>query len=270
MSGFVLRVIAMLTMLTDHIGWNFLERPMMLTWIGRVAFPLYAVLLADGYHCIHTDQDRLSRHLSTMLILAVVSEFGYDLMDERLVFSHYLDSQSNLITLLCGYVGMLATETLAPSTQSGGKCASGTRLVPLLCAYGLLGFANYMAHGNFNLVGPWLVIALYWYLRASRKAEAAGAAWSWGKRLLILVSGFAVYLVLYFWVRSGFGPPLRLWKEVVDFAPWIVGHLIAAFLISRYNGTLGYHGKWFRRLYTSFYPAHMYVIGIICILMGKQ
>lgn len=45
---------------------------------------------------------------------------------------------------------------------------------------------------------------------------------------------------------------------------------IAVLIISLYNGKLGYHGKWFRMLYTSFYPAHMYVIGIICILLGKN
>ena len=78
-----------------------------------------------------------------------------------------------------------------------------------------------------------------------------------------------VYLVLYFWVRSGFGNAAGWWKEVVDYAPWIAGHVIAALVISLYNGRPGYRSKWFSTLYTSFYPAHMYVIGILCIMMGK-
>lgn len=42
MSGFVLRIIAMVTMVIDHIGWNFLDNPLYLTWFGRIAFPVYA------------------------------------------------------------------------------------------------------------------------------------------------------------------------------------------------------------------------------------
>ena len=134
MNGFVLRVMAMSTMLTDHIGWNFLDNPMLLTWIGRIAFPLYAFLLAEGFLIIHSDRNLLNRHLSTMLIPAVVSEPGYDLMDARLDFAHYLSSQSNMITLLLGYVGMLATEAMLPSTQAEREGVSGTRIVSLVCA----------------------------------------------------------------------------------------------------------------------------------------
>ena len=47
MTGFILRIIAMATMLLDHIGWNFIDNPMLLTWIGRIAFPCYAFLLAE-------------------------------------------------------------------------------------------------------------------------------------------------------------------------------------------------------------------------------
>ena len=269
MSGFVLRIIAMATMLTDHIGWNLLENPMALTWIGRIAFPVYAFLLAEGFRFIHQDRERLCRHLSVMLILAAVSELGYDLMDSRLDFARYLDSQSNMITLLLGYIGMQLTEAFVPEVPSGGKRAAGTRIATLFCGYGLLGFANYMLHSNFNMVGPWLVIAFYWYQRASGATGSGNRAWPWGKRFLVLVSGFAVYLVLYFWVRSGFGDAARWWKEVADYAPWIAGHLIAALVISLHNGKLGYRSKWFSNLYLAFYPAHMYALGIICILMGK-
>ena len=293
MNGFVLRVIAMVTMLIDHIGWNFLDNSMILTWIGRIAFPLYAFLLAEGFLIIYHDKERFSKHLAIMLILTAVSFPGYALLEERLDFAHYLDSQSNMITLLIGYFGMMATETLAPSalsatagrTASAGRAASaaaaasaahagkdrpsGMKIAALVVTYVLLGLANYMMKGNFNIVGPLLVIAYYWVIRVSKQSARDGKPWSWGRRLAVNILIFAIYLPVYFWVRSGFGGPALWWKEVLDYAPWIVGHVIAAVIISLYNGELGYHEKWFRRLYTSFYPAHTFVIGLICVLTGR-
>ncbi len=269
MNGFLLRVIAMSTMLIDHIGWNFLDTPMLLTWIGRIAFPLYAFLLAEGFLIICRDRERLSKHLAIMLVLTVVSFPGYALLEERLDFANYLDSQSNMVTLLIGYGGMLVTEALIPLAKPVKESASKMKIFALVCAYLLMGEANYMMKGNFNIVGPLLVIAFYWYIRFSKAAANSGEAWSWSRRITTLLLIFVAYLIPYFWVRSGFGNPARWWEEVVNYAPWIVGHALAALIISLYNGELGYHEKWFKRLYLSFYPVHTFVIGLICVLTGR-
>ncbi len=239
---------------------------MTLTWIGRIAFPIYAFLLAEGFLIISHDSERLKKHTAKLIALAVITEFGFDLMYFGLHFADYLDSQSNMITLLLGLLGMMASEWFAPSE---GEAAARKRIALLVCVYGFLGFANYMMKGNFNLVGPWLIIAFYWYIRRSRDASNAGNSRPWARRFLTILLLFLCYLSLYFWVRSGFGNAAGWWKEVMDYAPWIAGHILAAFLISLYNGELGYHAKWFRRLYSAFYPVHLYVIGIICILTGN-
>ena len=76
---------------------------------------------------------------------------------------------------------------------------------------------------------------------------------------------FACYLILYFWVRSGFGNFTAWTAEVTAYAPWIIGYAMAAVIVGLYNGELGYHEKWFSRFYTSFYPLHMYLIGFISL-----
>lgn len=268
MDGFALRLIAMATMLIDHIGWNFLKTPMYLTWIGRIAFPIYAFLLAEGFLIIHADRNRLIKHFSILIVLAVVSEPCYDLMESGLKFADYLNSQSNMITLLIGYLCMLATEALIPSDSVNTDHVSWERIAALISAYALAGFANYMLKDNYNCVGPWLVTAFYWYIRVSKSDAKAGHSWSWKRRLLVLLLIFLCYLPLYFWVRSGFGDAARWWQEVVNYAPWIAGHAIVALIISLYNGELGYHEKWFNRLFLSFYPLHMFIIGLIRILSG--
>lgn len=53
----------MITMVINHVGWNFLDNPLYLTWIGRVAFLIYAFLLAEGFLIISKDKKRLTKHL---------------------------------------------------------------------------------------------------------------------------------------------------------------------------------------------------------------
>ena len=116
MTGFVLRIIAMVTMLLDHIGWNFIDNPMLLTWIGRIAFPCYAFLLAEAFFFVFREKRRLLKYISTLVLLAVISEPCYDLLEFGANFgSSFMESQSVMITLLLGFLGMSLTELLFPS-----------------------------------------------------------------------------------------------------------------------------------------------------------
>ena len=266
MSGFVLRIIAMVTMVIDHIGWNFLDNPLYLTWIGRIAFPVYAFLLAEGFLIICKDKKRFIKHLSLLLILALLSEPGFDILEFRLNISEYMESQNNIITLILGFIGMTITESFFP-IDADNEGNTKTKIISLFIAYLFLGVGNYLIHGNFNIVGPWLVIAFYWYIRMAKKENQY--QWKWLKRFSILFLIFVCYLCIYFWVRSGFGNPAKWWKEVVDYSPWVIGHALALIILSFSNGKLGYHKRWFKNLYIVLYPVHIYIIGLLCLLLGR-
>ena len=65
MTGFVLRIIAMVTMLIDHVACNLLNAGTLSTVmrsIGRLAFPIYAFLLAEGFLIFYKDKKILERH----------------------------------------------------------------------------------------------------------------------------------------------------------------------------------------------------------------
>ena len=110
----------------------------------------------------------------------------------------------------------------------------------------MTGFANYMMLSNFNFVGPLLVIAFYWFIRKSRDSKTNLNKWPWWKKFAVLLLIFVVYLPIYFWVRTDFGGFTRWIQELKDYLPWIIGHLGAIFVLSLYNGELGYHKKWFK------------------------
>lgn len=92
MSVFVLKIIAAATMVVDHFGaavyLHFMEglphelaayEAMRL--VGRIAFPIYAYLIAQG--CVHTKN--IGRYLLRLGFLALVSEVFFDLafMEQR-------------------------------------------------------------------------------------------------------------------------------------------------------------------------------------------
>lgn len=264
MTGFVLRIIAMATMLADHIGWNFIDNPMLLTWIWRIAFPCYAFLLAEGFFFVFKDKRRLLKHISTLILLAVISEPCYDLLEFwPKVLSSFMESQSVIITLLLGFLGMSITELLIPSKKESNEKIWRKTVLILICAYILIAFTNYKMGANFNLVWPLLIIAYYWYLRYSRNEEKTENKWWWIKRFCVLLGIFVIYLPIYFWVRSGFGNWAEWIEQIKTFLPWIGGHALAALILSFSNGKLWYHKKWFKIFYTLFYPVHALIIGLI-------
>ena len=267
MTGFVLRIIAMVTMLLDHIGWNFIDDPMMLTWIGRIAFPCYAFLLAEWFFFVFKDKRRLIKHLSTLIILAVISEPCYDLLEfGPNVLSSFMESQSVMITLLLGFLGMSITELLLPSNWEESEKSQRKNIVVLICAYLLIGFTNYTMKANFNFVWPLLVIAYYRYLRYARNEEKTENKWSWTKRFWVLLGIFVVYLPIYFWVKSGFGNWAEWMEQITKYLPWIGGHALTALILSLSNCKLWYHKKWFKIFYTLFYPVHALIIWILICL----
>ena len=73
MSGLVLKVFALVCMIIDHTGASILRHSdyyMTLRIIGRLAFPIYCFLIAEGY--VHTGNVR--KYAARMLVFAAVSE----------------------------------------------------------------------------------------------------------------------------------------------------------------------------------------------------
>ncbi len=267
MTGFILRIIAMATMLLDHIGWNFIDNPMLLTWIGRIAFPCYAFLLAEAFFFVFKEKRRLLKYVSTLILLAVISEPCYDLLEFGAnIGGSFMEAQSVMITLLLGFLWMSLTELLFPTNERKSEKVQRKYIIVLACAYLLIGFTNYKMEANFNFVWPLLAIAYYWYLRYSRNEEKTENKRNWIQRFWVLLGIFAIYLPIYFWVRSGFGDGAAWMEQVTKYLPWIWGHCVAALVLSLSNGKLWYHKKWFKIFYTLFYPVHALIIGLLISL----
>ena len=76
----VLKLIAVVTMLIDHIGWIFYPNIVIFRIIGRLAFPIYAFSIADGVK--HTRNRK--KYILNILIFAIISQVPYYLLTKKL------------------------------------------------------------------------------------------------------------------------------------------------------------------------------------------
>ena len=121
LSGSALKMIALITMMIDHVGSvllsqaAFANRPFIsigshaltlyfiVRKIGRLSFPIYCFLITEGY--IHT-HDR-KRYGINLLIFALISEIPWNYEHTgRLFYS----SQNVFFTLFLGYLGICVYE----------------------------------------------------------------------------------------------------------------------------------------------------------------
>ena len=70
-----LKIIALVAMTCDHVGKELLPQCQILQIIGRLAFPIFAYTLVEGF--MHTHD--VKKYLMRLGILALLSEIPFDL-----------------------------------------------------------------------------------------------------------------------------------------------------------------------------------------------
>ncbi len=106
LSSFVLRMLALVTMLIDHTGLALFPSVGLFRCIGRVSFPLYCFLLVQGFW--HTRDVRA--YGRRLLLLALLSEVPFDL----LIFGRTVSGveQNVFFSLLLALLALYAADAL--------------------------------------------------------------------------------------------------------------------------------------------------------------
>lgn len=98
MTSFILKIIGIITMLSDHIGDSVLGKFSFLNLIGRIAFPIFAFQAVQGY--IHTNN--IKKHLTKLLIFACLSQIPF------MLFLYTFTEQFVLNIFFTFFLGLLA------------------------------------------------------------------------------------------------------------------------------------------------------------------
>ncbi|MBQ9492825.1 MAG: hypothetical protein IJR54_03715 [Oscillibacter sp.] len=237
-SAHTLKWIAIVTMAIDHTGhicykWLGWSTPYLtMRFIGRIAFPIFAVLLLEGFRYTRNRW----KYLRNLLVFAILSEIPFDLALTG--WENRYTSQNIFWTLSLGLFGVMAAETCVRRRIP--------RPVALFCA--LLPMAAAAC------VGEWLSVDYHF----------------WGVALIELVYCGETAVSYLFRGRvsaqtlrnmgAAFG--IVLWAVSYDLSHGWINELygLAALLpILLYNGERGRYrlSKWF---FYGFYPAHLLIL----------
>lgn len=224
-----LRTLAMILMLIDHVWAVFLSSHLWMTYLGRLAFPIFAFQISEGF--FHTSDRR--RYAKRLLLFALLSEIPFDLVYGSTPF--YPFHQNVLFTLLLGLLGCCAIDR---ARQIGTKKAWA------LCALSLAGIllAATVFFVDYGWRGAATVLAFY----ALRDFP--------GARLAQLCALAALNIL---GVRDMTLPLLGWDFPTQGFA---VGAIVPIWL---YNGQRGGGGKTLQYAFYAFYPVHLLVLYLL-------
>lgn len=237
LSWAALHILGMLLMLCDSLWINLLPGSGWVAGLGRVAYPIFAFLLVEGY--FHTQN--LWLYLLRLLGLAVLSEIPFNLLYGGSIV--YPLHQNVIWTYI---IGLLFIILLDEFKERFGQLATVLFFpVPALMGYflGQVLLTDYYGAGVF--------IILMFYLFHGRH---------WGCLLGQLVCLWFVnikFLGGYYYVFPLLGYNFEFIQQ--GFAT------MALIPIWLYHGRQGLHGRVFRWFCYVFYPVHMLILLIIRI-----
>lgn len=157
MNRNALKIIAVATMLIDHIGLFFFDNLIWLRLVGRIAFPLFAFFIAEGMR--YTKNRK--KYALTMLLFAVVSQIPY-----MFLFGYF--NLNVLFTFLYAILVIYVAEINKPAI---GKVEKTFMLIILGLIIVLLGYLGVIDYG---VLGVALVLVFY-FIRKPMFRYLAGA-----------------------------------------------------------------------------------------------
>ena len=226
-NSFILKMIAIITMVIDHVGAVLFPMNMMFRYIGRISFPLFVFLLVEG--SIHTSKIR--KYELRMFLFALISELPFDLaFSNEIVDIH---SQNVFWTLTIGLVML----DLIQNGASYVKSQKGKKLqldwiegqpIPTIWQFVVVSVCACVAQALQTDYGAGGILLIYfiWMLHENVIAQAVA---------------FVIISLLFFGSVELPG--------VIAFLP-----------IFLYNGKKGPSAKY---VFYAFYPVHLFILHLI-------
>lgn len=225
LSGSALKIIAVLSMITDHCAYYLMEHGTLaydiMRCLGRMAFPLFTFLIAEGFA---NTRNRL-RYLLTILGFAVISEIPWYLLNGA-------DGTHNVMfTLALGVVALAVFDRLC---EHGPICFVAIMLVATLA---------WISGTDYEWQGVVMIVIFYILRRQTIEP--------WQPRNKVNFPAQSLRQII-------FAFPLII-------AYGLTGAILTSAVIFLYDGTRGcIKGAAAKYSFYAFYPLHLLLISMIC------
>lgn len=224
MNSNKLKVIAILTMLIDHIGYALFPEVIVLRIIGRLSFPIFAFMVAEGYHYTKS----VDKYMIRFGIFAIVSEIPFDLaFHDKFIDIH---AQNIFWTLLLGLIALRLYDYYKDKNKLLGVLS-----VFVTCILSFYFKTDYYVFG---------ILIIFAFNRLRDKPI----------RKMFVVASLLLLLSLVIALSMG---------DFTLNGMYQVFSLISLYLIHLYNGKLGMKSVAFKYLLYVFYPLHLSIICIV-------
>lgn len=234
-----LKLIAIIAMTVDHIAWAMFDGyptallPLVMHIIGRLTCPIMCYFIAEGYHYTRN----INKYTFRLFAFAFVSHFAYifasnDFVDFKSFIPFYYGNFLNQTSVMWSLAWGLVMLRIADSKRI--KSIYKVLLVILICI--------------ITLPSDWSCIAALCIMAIGTNRGDFRKQMSW------MIFYVALYSLVYFFA--------------IDKAYGILqmGVVLSIPVIAMYNGERGKNpkiNKFMKWFFYIFYPAHLFVIGLI-------
>ena len=252
MTSFVLKIIAMVTMVIDHSGDIFFpilgNNTLYFNAIGRIAFPLFCFMLVEGYK--HTSN--LKKYMLRLFIGALISQIPFQILVVN--YMHAKPFAINvLFTLLFGLFALSIWNYKLPNKEEKqNKDIDNNKysftindvfiwIVKIILIALLIIIASF-ANFDYGNVGIILILAIFLLFKKGKIISKIA--------FLIILIGLSIF---------------NYRQAIIDALPWGITFVITASIVPfifmcLYNGKKGPNTKY--GLYV-IYPLHLIILELI-------
>lgn len=233
-SSFTLHLLAMFFMLLDHSWATIVPGNQWMTCVGRLAFPIFAFMIAEGFHYTRN----VEKYMLRMLLFAIISEVPFNLMYGGSVF--YPLHQNVMWTFLMALACMVVIDRMKKE-----KLWLAIIIDVVVCLWAFIissiSILDYFGYGV-------LMVLIFHFFRGKKWYHYLGQ-----------------FLGLFF--INWFGLAGQVYPvEVLGHTLYIEHQglaLLALPIIWLYQGKQGPYNKVIKYSFYAFYPVHLLILGLL-------
>lgn len=231
MTSFILKVIAIITMLIDHVGNAYFKQATIMNLIGRFAFPIFAFQISEGY--VHTKN--LKKYFLRLFLFALISQIPFMLFNSLFTNNFKLNI---FCTLLVGLLSIFIYDKISNCNFQLSKNKNVNLKLKQCFSILIIIFLSILAevcHFDYGFFG--IAIIFLFYLFRSNKFEMVISF------ITVCIIKYAIDIILY-----GYN---------IFYILFCLFTILPIVFICIYNGK---QGKKVKYLLYLFYPAHLLIL----------